>query len=126
MKYIKLFKQSSDYQAFTMWEEYVIPNVCYIEETEGVITTPYIAPLLTFTVAGIEYQAEEGMTWEEFCNSEYNTGGFYISDMYVKKGSYPDRYEVYNDGYPHTSKTNPPDTIINGHSYDLAREGSGD
>ena len=38
--------------------------------------------LITFTVDGIEYQAEEGMTWEEWANSSYNTGGFifYYSD----------------------------------------------
>ena len=105
---------------------YVTPIICYIEETNGIVMKQDIAPLLTFTVAGIEYQAEEGMTWEEFVNSEYNTGGFYISGGWIKKGSYPNRYEVYNDGYPHTSSTNPPDTIINGHSYDLAIEGSGD
>lgn len=29
--------------------------------------------LITFTIDGEEYQAEEGMTWEEWVNSEYNT-----------------------------------------------------
>jgi len=29
--------------------------------------------LITFTIDGAEYQAEEGMTWEEWCNSSYNT-----------------------------------------------------
>lgn len=28
--------------------------------------------LITFTIDGVEYQAEEGMTWEEWINSEYN------------------------------------------------------
>ena len=28
--------------------------------------------LITFTIDGVEYQAEEGMTWEEWVNSEYN------------------------------------------------------
>ena len=28
--------------------------------------------LITFTIDGVEYQAEEGMTWEEWCDSEYN------------------------------------------------------
>jgi hypothetical protein len=28
--------------------------------------------LITFTIDGTEYQAEEGMTWEEWVNSEYN------------------------------------------------------
>ena len=30
---------------------------------------------ITFTVSGVEYTALSGMTWEEFCNSEYNIGG---------------------------------------------------
>ena len=31
--------------------------------------------LITFTITGVEYQAEEGMTWEEWVESEYNTLG---------------------------------------------------
>ena len=27
----------------------------------------------------MEYQAEEGMTWEGWVESEYNTGAFYVS-----------------------------------------------
>jgi len=34
-------------------------------------------PLITFTVEGIEYQAEEGMTWKKWCNSSYNTDNFH-------------------------------------------------
>ena len=41
--------------------------------------------LITFTIDGVEYQAEEGMTWEEWINSEYNTDGFYISEKYNYK-----------------------------------------
>jgi hypothetical protein len=29
--------------------------------------------LITFKVEGSEYQAEEGMTWNQWLNSEYNT-----------------------------------------------------
>lgn len=44
---------------------------------------------IEFYIEGIEYQAEEGMTWEAWCDSEYNTGnyicqgnrvGWYIDD----------------------------------------------
>ena len=42
-----------------------------IEFTESVT-------LISFTIAGKSYQAEEGMTWEDWCNSDYNTGGFYV------------------------------------------------
>lgn len=34
---------------------------------------------ITFTVAGTEFQAEEGMTWAEWCDSAYNTHGAYIN-----------------------------------------------
>jgi hypothetical protein len=47
---------------------------------------------ITFTIEGTEYQAEEGMTWEEWCESKYNTGGFYIGDCdyYTNVVVFPD------------------------------------
>lgn len=33
---------------------------------------------ITFTVAGTEYQAEDGMTWAEWCESDYNTQSAHI------------------------------------------------
>jgi hypothetical protein len=38
--------------------------------------------LITFYVDNTEYQAEQGMTWEDWVNSEYNTNGFYVSEKY--------------------------------------------
>ena len=38
----------------------------------GLALRPYTGPI-TFTVQGVEYQANAGMTWWEWCNSEYNT-----------------------------------------------------
>lgn len=41
----------------------------------------YVEPtLITFTINGIEYQAEEGMTWGEWVASNYNSGGYTESD----------------------------------------------
>ena len=34
--------------------------------------------LITFTINNVEYQAEEGMTWSDWCASTYNTDGYYI------------------------------------------------
>ena len=31
-------------------------------------------PMISFTIDGTIYQAEEGMTWAEWCESNYNTG----------------------------------------------------
>ena len=41
--------------------------------------------LITFTIDGTTYQAMNGMTWGEWVNSEYNTGGFSISNNAVIK-----------------------------------------
>ena len=46
--------------------------------------------LITFTVDGTEYQAEEGMTWGVWCNSSYNTLNCFVSGSrvyYNKSGS---------------------------------------
>ena len=37
--------------------------------------------LITFTIDGVQFQAEEGMTWEEWVNSEYNTGYSILSGL---------------------------------------------
>ena len=95
MKYVKKFSTNADYQAFTEGGGYVTPNVCYVEETNGIIVKPDIAPLLTFTVDGIEYQTEEGMTWKEWCNSEYNTAGFIYDWTENGYGIYTSDYEKY-------------------------------
>lgn len=42
-----------------------------------------VTNLIGFTIAGISYQAEEGMTWEAWINSEYNTNGCYIDGSTV-------------------------------------------
>ena len=42
------------------------------------------ATLISFTVRSISYQAEDGMTWQQWVNSEYNTPNFIIDDNYVK------------------------------------------
>lgn len=39
---------------------------------------PIIPQIITFTINGTTYQAVDGMTWAEWCDSEYNTGGFYV------------------------------------------------
>jgi hypothetical protein len=36
--------------------------------------------LITFRIDGSEYQAEEGMTWEEWAYSEYNSDKYVINN----------------------------------------------
>ena len=60
------------YKSATNWSEYADAIVGYDFEDDGEESVN----LITFTVDGVEYQAEEGMTWEEWCDSEYNVSNF--------------------------------------------------
>ena len=43
--------------------------------------------IITFTIDDVAYQAEYGMTFTEWCNSDYNTDGYYISTNRVCNAS---------------------------------------
>lgn len=58
---------------------------------DGSVTIFGGVELISFTVAGTSYQAIEGMTWAEWCDSSYNTGGFENSGTLIN---------YYGDGYP--------------------------
>ena len=68
--------------------------------------------MIKFTIDGTEYQAEEGMTWEDWVNSEYN-----ISELDVIDGL------VYNIGGMNIQKDNinvlSTDILINNMSYTI-------
>ena len=55
--------------------------------------------LITFTIDGVEYQAEGGMTWEEYVNSEYNTIPL-IMNMWGYMGDVNGKasIRIYDDG----------------------------
>jgi hypothetical protein len=60
--------------------------------------------LITFTIDGTEYQAEEGMTWYEWVNSKYNNAGWFIeqdTDMtmrfFIKNNTNPNRILYVSD-----------------------------
>ena len=44
-------------------------------------------PLISFTIDGTSYQAEEGMTWGDWVNSEYDNDEFRVDINAIKKGS---------------------------------------
>ena len=59
-------------------------------KSTSVTVTKGGATLISFTIAGTSYQAEEGMTWAQWVNSSYNTATpkYYINDYgYVVRGS---------------------------------------
>ena len=51
-------------------------------------------PLISFTIDGTSYQAEEGMTWAEWIDSASNTIGLYLSDS--ADGVYWDWYCLFD------------------------------
>ena len=69
--------------------------------------------LITFTINNDygnieEYQAEEGMTWSEWVNSEYNTGEFIDNDENIRQpggglGSYLAVYDPHNNVFIYPS-----------------------
>ena len=42
-----------------------------------------IDDIIYFTIYGERYKAYKGMTWEEWCDSEFNVIGYYVEDGYV-------------------------------------------
>ena len=76
-----------------------------------------IPNLISFTIDGTEYQAEEGMTWQDWIDSEYNVDGYYkmgLGDMPVQN-PINNKFVAYEDG-----KALPADRlIINGYNYIL-------
>ena len=45
-------------------------------QSEGVNYT--VQTTISFIIGSTSYQAEDGMTWEEWVSSDYNTGGYSI------------------------------------------------
>ena len=75
--------------------------------------------LISFTIDGTTYQAEEGMTWEQWLDSNYNTQNYStmvldgVQTVLIEAGSSIDGYGVsYNDIFVPIS-----DEIIEGRAY---------
>lgn len=67
--------QSLDlYKTARYWSESSDDIVGYDFENNTIVRE-----IITFTINNVEYQAEEGMTWGEWCNSEYNTSAYFVS-----------------------------------------------
>ena len=48
MKYINKFSTNADYQAFTEGGGYVTPNICYVEETKGIVVKPKKGKIINY------------------------------------------------------------------------------
>ena len=106
-----------------MTEDMVIEAVANkgIPEWDGSYAVAEAGPkMINFTVAGASYQAEEGMTWGEWVDSEYNTDGFWehlLDGVYcvaTREGSGTQyAYGVaYNDAFVPIA-----DLIVEGRAY---------
>lgn len=68
--------------------------------------------LINFTIADVLYQAEEGMTWEQWVNSNYSTNVFYINT--------PDN-RIHKGKYYYITEATSTDIIINSEAYTLTK-----
>lgn len=77
--------------------------------------------IITFTIDGVVYQAEEGMTWTEWCDSPYNTDGFLLQVGYIRNFSvYGGAVVCFNDGQTYVNATTNSKFIIFNYNYVLA------
>lgn len=95
---------------FGTWSGVITYNISM--EDNGVATPT----LISFTIAGTNYQAEEGMTWWDWYDSEYNTLGAVCDSP--NTGVYfaidEELYSVATESGDYPKRT---DTIISGHNY---------
>ena len=127
MKHLKLFNNESEYQSFTESTDYVTPNVCAVKDGQGGVKKDFVffnpeeeinVNLITFYIGYTPYQCEDGMTWEEFVNSKYNSEGlFQIIGNYVKYNQDP---IAFNDTAAHNT-----DTILKDYKYLCYKTGGG-
>lgn len=75
------------------------------------------AVIISFSIEDFQFQAEEGMTWREWVNSEYNTDGACV----YNEGTDTIRFVEYSlDVLLSNTTVKGSDTIINGHFYYLS------
>lgn len=76
--------------------------------------------LITFTIDGVTYQAEPGMTWEEWVNSKYNTDGYLVLNTAATKLVATSGSNTVEGKSIQTAGTvHPTDKIIAGERYSL-------
>ena len=84
------------------------------------------AALINFTINGTAYQAEEGMTWQEWVNSSYNTYGCTIEGSSVKgKGNNGSPTYIYINQNSSLTLVSSTDSIIKNATYEDAAGGGG-
>lgn len=122
MKYLKKFQTNADYQTFKGGDNWVLPNVSLVTENNKLVYKP--KSLISFTVDGVTYQAEEGMTWIEFCGSKYNYHPSYGKHYFtygVFSNPESQNYVKFATNTCTVTDVDPYDVIINGKTYPYKR-----
>lgn len=80
--------------------------------------TPSTPTLISFTIGGTSYQAEEGMTWAEWVESNYNTStDISVNSNNNKVGDTGFGYYITTDLVDMTKYVSSDDTIIADYNY---------
>lgn len=95
MKYLKLFDNETGYEEFVNSNDYVTPNICAVKDGSGGVLKDLVffnreeeVNLISFYIDGTPFQCEEGMTWQDWVNSDYNTGEYKIIEYSLRLGTY--------------------------------------
>lgn len=81
--------------------------------------------LISFTIAGTTYQAEEGMTWQQWVVSSYNTGGFYVTAGNTRVIFSNGADYVSSEGFAGDYANNTSQIVANGTYYKFSSGGGG-
>ena len=76
--------------------------------------------LISFTIDSTTYQAEDGMTWEEWVESDYNIDGYTIGSAFNSINSTTGKYVAYSGSHELYTAT-----IVSGRDYTLVTSISG-
>lgn len=85
---------------------------CPVRAFSALPSTLKVAKLITFTIAGTKYSAINGMTWEEWVNTGFNTSGFIIDSLAVRP---PNSHNMVS--YTNDDPCNRYDKITDGYAY---------
>lgn len=126
-KHLSKYSSESDYN--NNKDNHVKPHISLITSSPKKMKyeKKTLLKLIIFTINEFEYQAEEGMTWEEWIDTEYNTniqaGIYYHKDYIIKNNNV--MYAVAGGNVcMEGSRLHPgrpvltTDVIINQHSYE--------
>lgn len=87
------------------------------------VTKAPAVTLISFTIEGTSYQAEEGMTWVDWVASSYNTGGFNIIEGNTRVRFSNGTDYVSSEGFPGDYANNTSQIVANGTYYKFSSGG---